>query len=121
MGTVVIERNTEPFADLLCYERSEVVREVTAFGCRHNSPSTIAEIVTDGVGDKFRDMGSKERYHVVVSLDVNKGATFDGLVPYRDKIKAGAVQDFDLFDKIAPRQFLFFLQIFPVLFAYLAK
>ena len=69
--------------------------------------SAVAEVITDRVGDKFRHMGGEEGYHRVVAFDVREGTPLDRLVPYGDKIETGAVQDFHLFLKIAPRQFLF--------------
>lgn len=105
---VVIVGDAQAFAYFLGYERSEVAGEVPPFGCGNDSPSAVAEVVANSVDNKFRNMGGEERYHIVVRLDVYECATFDGLVPHRDKIETGAVQDFHLFLKIAPCKFLFF-------------
>ena len=84
--TVVVERYAQPFAYLLGYKRREVMREVAAFRGCHDSPSAVAEVITDRVGDEFRHMGGEEGYHRVVAFDVREGTTLDGLVLYQ-KVK----------------------------------
>ena len=82
--------------------------EVSAFGCRHDCPSTVSEIIANGVCDEFYHIGGEERYHVVVGFYVNQCPTLNRFVPHGDKVKTCAVQDFHLFSEITPCKFLLF-------------